>query len=127
MREATIGTILGALPVIGSTAAAFISYATAKAASKEPESFGKGNIQGIAAAESANSAVVGANLIPLLTLGIPGSVSAALIISAFMIHGLQPGSLLFQVRSPDTGRRQRFESVLSFDKTGSSRHDGMGV
>ncbi|MFT4726238.1 MAG: putative tricarboxylic transport membrane protein [Granulosicoccus sp.] len=96
LRGATIGTILGALPGIGSTAAAFISYATAKAASKEPESFGKGNIQGIAAAESANSAVVGANLIPLLTLGIPGSVGAALIVSAFMIHGLQPGPLLFQ-------------------------------
>ena len=96
LRGATIGTILGALPGIGSTAAAFISYATAKASSKDPESFGKGNIQGIAAAESANSAVVGANLIPLLTLGIPGSVGAALIISAFMIHGLQPGPLLFQ-------------------------------
>ena len=78
LRGVTIGTILGALPGIGSTAAAFISYSTTKASSKNPESFGKGNIQGIAAAESANSAVVGSNLIPLLTLGIPGSVSAAL-------------------------------------------------
>ncbi len=95
LRGATIGTILGALPGIGSTAAAFMSYATAKGSSKDPASFGKGNIQGIAASESANSAVVGANLIPLLTLGIPGSVGAALIISAFMIHGLQPGPLLF--------------------------------
>lgn len=96
LRGATIGTILGALPGIGSTAAAFMSYAMTKASSKDPSSFGKGNIQGIAAAESANSAVVGANLIPLLTLGIPGSVGAALIISAFMIHGLQPGPLLFE-------------------------------
>lgn len=96
LRGATIGTILGALPGIGSTAAAFMSYAMTKAGSKDPASFGKGNIQGIAAAESANSAVVGANLIPLLTLGIPGSVGAALIISAFMIHGLQPGPLLFE-------------------------------
>ncbi len=96
LRGATIGTILGALPGIGSTAAAFMSYAATKHASREPESFGKGNIQGIAAAESANSAVVGANLIPLLTLGIPGSVGAALIISAFMIHGVQPGPLLFE-------------------------------
>ncbi|MCT4607625.1 MAG: tripartite tricarboxylate transporter permease [Pelagimonas sp.] len=100
LRGAVIGTILGALPGIGSTAAAFMSYATAKSTSKEPESFGKGNLQGIAAAESANSAVVGSNLIPLLTLGIPGSVGAALIISAFMIHGIQPGPLLFQ----DQGR-----------------------
>ncbi|MFK8033910.1 MAG: tripartite tricarboxylate transporter permease [Hyphomicrobiales bacterium] len=96
LRGATIGTILGALPGIGSTAAAFMSYAMTKAASKEPETFGKGNLHGIAATESANSAVVGANFIPLLTLGIPGSVTAALIISAFMIHGMQPGPLLFQ-------------------------------
>ncbi|MEP2530396.1 tripartite tricarboxylate transporter permease [Shimia sp.] len=95
-RGAVIGTILGALPGIGSTAAAFMSYASAKGASKEPETFGKGNLHGIAAAESANSAVVGANLIPLLTLGIPGSVGAALIISALMIHGVQPGPLLFE-------------------------------
>ncbi len=96
LRGASIGTILGALPGIGSTAAAFMSYAMTKAASKNPQSFGKGNIQGIAASESANSAVAGANLIPLLTLGIPGSVAAALIISAFMIHGMQPGPLLFE-------------------------------
>lgn len=96
LRGAAIGTVLGALPGIGSTAAAFMSYAFAKAGSKNPESFGKGNIHGIAAAESANSAVMGANLIPLLTLGIPGSVGAALIISAFMIHGMQPGPLLFE-------------------------------
>jgi putative tricarboxylic transport membrane protein len=100
LRGAVIGTILGALPGIGSTAAAFMSYATAKSTSKEPETFGRGNLHGIAAAESANSAVVGSNLIPLLTLGIPGSVGAALIISAFMIHGIQPGPLLFQ----DQGR-----------------------
>lgn len=96
LRGAVIGTVLGALPGIGSTAAAFMSYSTTKAGSKDPQSFGKGNLQGIAAAESANSAVVGANLIPLLTLGIPGSVGAALIISAFMIHGMQPGPLLFE-------------------------------
>lgn len=98
LRGATIGTILGALPGIGSTAAAFMSYAFAKASSSDPDSFGKGNLHGIAATESANSAVVGANLIPLLTLGIPGSVGAALIISAFMIHGMQPGPLLFETQ-----------------------------
>lgn len=96
LRGTIIGTILGALPGIGSTAAAFMSYAGARQASKDPDSFGKGNLHGIAASESANSAVMGANLIPLLTLGIPGSVGAALIISAFMIHGIQPGPLLFE-------------------------------
>jgi len=95
-RGAVIGTILGALPGIGSTAAAFMSYASARQASKEPETFGKGTLHGIAAAESANSSVMGANMIPMLTLGIPGSVSAALIISAFMIHGVQPGPFLFE-------------------------------
>ncbi|MGB7302131.1 MAG: tripartite tricarboxylate transporter permease [Burkholderiaceae bacterium] len=95
-RGAIIGTVLGALPGIGSTAAAFMSYASAKKISKNPETFGKGSLHGIAAAESANSAVMGANLIPLLTLGIPGSVGAALIVSAFVIHGVQPGPLLFE-------------------------------
>ena len=98
LRGAVIGTLLGATPGIGSTAAAFMSYSATKAAAKDPESFGKGNIKGVAATEAANSAVVGANLIPLLTLGIPGSVSAALIISAFMIHGIQPGPLLFETQ-----------------------------
>jgi putative tricarboxylic transport membrane protein len=97
-RGAAIGTVLGAIPGIGSTAAAFFSYAFTRQAAKgaDYDSFGKGNLQGIAAAESANSAVVGANLIPLLTLGIPGSITAALLISAFMIQGIQPGPLLFE-------------------------------
>ena len=96
LRGAVIGTILGAIPGIGSTAAAFMSYGSTKQASRDPDSFGKGNIHGVAATESANSAVMGANLIPLLTIGIPGSISAALLISAFKIHGIQPGPLLFQ-------------------------------
>lgn len=96
LRGALIGTVVGAIPGAGNTAAAFISYASAKQASKEPESFGKGNIHGIAASESANSAVCGADMIPLLTLGLPGSVGSALIITAFMIHGLQPGPFLFE-------------------------------
>ena len=96
LRGAVIGTLIGALPGIGSTAAAFMSYASAKQVSSDRASFGRGNIHGIAAAESANSAVMGANMIPMLTLGIPGSVSAALIVSAFMIHGVQPGPFLFE-------------------------------
>lgn len=96
LRGSVIGTVLGAIPGLDSSAAAFMSYATARQASKEPETFGKGNIHGIAASEAANSSVQGANLIPLLTLGIPGNIAAALIISALMIHGIQPGPLLFQ-------------------------------
>ena len=95
-RSSLIGTGIGALPGLGVTIAAFLGYGAAKRASKDPDSFGKGNLEGIAAAEAANNAVVGANLIPLFTLGIPGNVTAALIIGAFMIHGVTPGPLMFQ-------------------------------
>ncbi|MGR3600920.1 MAG: tripartite tricarboxylate transporter permease [Heliomarina sp.] len=91
LRSAAIGTGIGALPGIGSSAAAFIGYNAAIRASKHPETFGKGNIEGVAATESANSSVVGANFIPLLSLGIPGNVAAALILGAFIVHGIQPG------------------------------------
>jgi len=100
LRGALIGTALGALPGIGSTAAAYISYASAKRKPGKGEvPFGEGNLNGIAATESANSAVMGANLIPLLGIGIPGSISAALLISAFVIHGIQPGPLLFRTQA----------------------------
>ncbi|MQY43981.1 Tricarboxylate transporter family protein [Epibacterium sp. SM1969] len=95
LRGAVIGTCIGAVPGMGSTAAAFMSYASTKQSAKDPESFGKGDLRGIAATESANSSVAGADFIPLLTLGLPGSASAALLISAFLIQGIQPGPLLF--------------------------------
>ncbi|MBS8225635.1 tripartite tricarboxylate transporter permease [Vannielia litorea] len=97
-RGAVIGTVLGAIPGIGSTAAAFMSYASARTSDPGGVPFGEGNLRGIAATESANSAVMGANLIPLLGIGIPGSITAALLISAFTIHGIQPGPLLFQTQ-----------------------------
>lgn len=100
LRAATIGTIVGALPGIGATAAAFLSYGYTKSRAKDPSSFGKGNIHGVAATEAANSAVMGANLIPLLTLGIPGNVTAAFIIGALIIHGVEPGPLLFKEEVP---------------------------
>lgn len=99
LRGAAIGTGLGALPGIGSTAAAFMSYAAARKTDPGAVPWGEGNLRGIAATEAANSSVMGANLIPLLGLGIPGSISAALLISAFMIHGIQPGPLLFETQA----------------------------
>ena len=76
-----------------------MSYAAAKKGDPgDGPAFGEGNLRGIAATESANSAVMGANLIPLLGIGIPGSIGAALLISAFNIHGIQPGPLLFQTQ-----------------------------
>ncbi|MBU1156523.1 MAG: tripartite tricarboxylate transporter permease [Proteobacteria bacterium] len=91
-----IGTLLGAIPGIGPSIAAFAGYAQAKKISKHPERFGKGALEGVAAAESGNNAVCGANLIPLLTLGIPGDIGAAVLLGAFMIQGLHPGPMLFQ-------------------------------
>ena len=73
-----------------------MSYARAKRVSKNPEKFGRGALEGIAASESGNSAVVGATFIPLLTIGIPGDIITAVIMGAFMIQGLIPGPLLFK-------------------------------
>lgn len=96
VRAFLIGTVIGAIPGLGSTTAGFLSYSISKQVAKDPESFGTGDPRGIAATETANSAVVGANLIPLLTLGIPGNIAAALLVSAFIVHGVQPGPLLFE-------------------------------
>lgn len=95
-RGAALGTFIGAMPGLGSSVAAFLSYGVTMRTSKTPEAFGKGSHEGIAATESANSAVNGANLIPLLTLGIPGNVTAALLVGAFIIHGIDPGPRVFQ-------------------------------
>lgn len=100
LRGSLIGVGLGAIPGIGGAPAAFLSYSEAKRTSKEPDSFGKGNVEGIAAAEAGNNGVCGATLIPLLSLGIPGDVITAIILGAFMIHGLQPGPILFQQQLP---------------------------
>ncbi|MDN5347552.1 MAG: putative tricarboxylic transport rane protein [Clostridia bacterium] len=94
-RGIGIGYIIGMIPGAGATIASFVSYNEAKRASKNPEKFGTGVIQGIAASESANNSAVAGVLVPLLTLGIPGSASAAVLIGALTIHGLQPGPLLF--------------------------------
>lgn len=94
VRSAYIGTFVGMMPGLGVTLAGFLGYGAAKRASKTPEEFGKGKLEGIAATEAANSAVVGANLIPTIALGIPGNVAAALLIGAFMIHGVTPGPFM---------------------------------
>ena len=95
-----IGSALGAIPGIGTTVAAYLSYMHTKRASKHPELFGKGALEGVAAAEAGNNAVVGPNLIPLITLGIPGNLAAALRLGAFMMQGLVPGPLFMQQYAP---------------------------
>lgn len=95
-----IGTVEGVTPGAGGTIAAFMAYSEAKRWSKHPEEFGKGSPEGIAAPESANNVVTATALVPLLSLGIPGSNSAAILMGGFLIHGLQPGPMLFE-RAPD--------------------------
>ena len=95
-----IGSVMGIIPGIGTTVASYLSYTYAKKSSKNPERFGKGALEGVAAAEAGNNAVVGPNLIPLITLGIPGNLAAALILGAFMIQGLVPGPLFMQQYAP---------------------------
>lgn len=95
VRSSAIGTAIGAMPGLGSTVAAFIAYGEARRASKHPEKFGKGALEGVAAPEAANNAVSGANLIPLLAFGIPGDIAAALILSALMVQGVTVGPLAF--------------------------------
>ncbi|WP_207724726.1 tripartite tricarboxylate transporter permease [Thermanaerosceptrum fracticalcis] len=94
LKGTGIGVLIGALPGAGATIAAILSYSEAKRSSKIPESFGTGIPEGIAAPESANNAVTGGALIPMLTLGIPGDGVTAILIGAFMLHNLTPGPLL---------------------------------
>jgi putative tricarboxylic transport membrane protein len=96
LRSSIVGTIIGIFPGAGATIASFISYDMAKRTSKEPEKFGKGTLEGVAASEAANSSSVGGALIPLLALGIPGSATDAVLIGAFVLHDLVPGPLLFR-------------------------------
>ena len=95
LRSTMIGTGIGIIPGVGQVVAAFVGYAAAKNASDHPDTFGKGEIEGIAAAEAANNAVNGPTLVPLLTLGIPGDNITAILLGAFVAQGLRPGPQLF--------------------------------
>lgn len=94
-KSSVIGAFIGFIPAAGCSIAAWISYSVAKRTSKNPEEFGKGSIVGITASEAANNAACGGAMIPLFTLGIPGSPVTAIMYGALLMHGLQPGSDLF--------------------------------
>jgi putative tricarboxylic transport membrane protein len=94
LRGSIIGTLVGILPGAGGTTATFISYAVEKKVSKTPERFGQGAVEGLASVEGANNASVPGALIPLLTLGIPGSGGTAIMLGALIMYGLKPGPLL---------------------------------
>jgi putative tricarboxylic transport membrane protein len=100
LRGLGIGTVIGAIPGTGATVASFVSYGVEKQVSKHPEKFGTGVWEGLAASETSINASVGGAMIPLLTLGIPGSGATAVMMGAFLLHGIQPGPLLFS-KSPE--------------------------
>lgn len=94
VRSTIIGFLIGALPGTGPAIASFLSYGVAKATSKTPERFGKGAIEGVAAAESADNAATGGAMAPMLTLGIPGSGATAMMMGALILAGVRPGPML---------------------------------
>ena len=100
LRGSVLGFCLGILPGGGAILASFLSYGIEKKLAKEPERFGKGAIEGVAGPETANNAAAGGAMIPLLSLGIPPNVVMAMLFSAFIIHGVQPGPMLMK-NSPD--------------------------
>ncbi len=97
-RQSFLGFILGILPGAGATIASFISYITEKKIAKKPEEFGKGSIKGLAAPEASNNAATSGAFVPLLSLGIPGSGTTAVMLGAFLVLGLQPGPMLMTDR-----------------------------
>ncbi|MBJ6987075.1 tripartite tricarboxylate transporter permease [Devosia sp. MC521] len=100
IRSGIIGTFVGIIPGVGEDVGAWSSYAAAKKLSKNPEEFGKGSQEGLIAAETGDNAVVSASMIPTLTLALPGSAAAAVLIAAMMIHGIRPGPMLMIENAP---------------------------
>lgn len=94
LRSGVIGTAIGIIPGAGEDIGAWMAYFAAKSSSKEKEKFGKGSIEGIIAAETGNNSAIGGALIPLLTLSIPGSPPAAVLLGALLLHGIRPGPML---------------------------------
>ena len=96
VRGSVIGFYIGILPAAGATIASFLSYSVEKQLARDPSTFGKGDIRGVASPESANNAAAVGNMIPMLTLGIPGSSTTALMLGALLVLNVIPGPLLFQ-------------------------------
>ena len=96
LHASVLGSIIGVLPGAGATITSFICYNEVRRFSKNKDEFGKGALEGVAAPEAGNNAVVGGSMVPLLTLGIPGSATTAVLLGALMLHNIQPGPLLFQ-------------------------------
>ena len=100
LRSALIGMGIGILPGIGGGTSNMLAYTVAKNSDKHPEEFGTGRIDGVVASETANNATIGGAMVPLLTLGIPGDTTTAMLLGALTLHNLTPGPLLFQNQAP---------------------------
>ncbi|WP_455759962.1 tripartite tricarboxylate transporter permease [Cloacibacillus evryensis] len=96
LRSSLIGTWIGVLPGIGSGVSPWMAYGLSKTRSRHPEEYGKGSLEGLISAQAACNAVGGSNLVPLIALGIPGDTTAAILLGALMVHGIQPGPTFFQ-------------------------------
>ena len=126
LRATAIGFPFGSIPAGGAEIPTFLSYATEKRLTKHPEEFGHGAIEGVAGPEAANNASVTGALVPLLTLGIPTSATAAVLLSAFQNYGISPGPLLFQMQ-PDLGTVSQFvyrQCLAADTQLAASRHVG---
>jgi len=100
LRSGLLGTVMGIVPGVGEDMGAWVSYAAARRASREPGAFGKGATEGLIAAEAGNNAAVPGAIIPVLTLAVPGSAPAAVLLAAMFIHGVRPGPLIM-IENPD--------------------------
>tara|TARA_B100000427_G_scaffold94068_1_gene77621 strand:+ start:86 stop:1597 length:1512 start_codon:yes stop_codon:yes gene_type:complete len=100
LRSCAGGSLLGALPGLGGSPAAFLGYFLAQRFSKKPQEFGNGSLEGVAGAEAGNNSVCGPALVPMMSLGIPGDTTTAVLMGALVIHGLNPGPMLFD-NAPD--------------------------
>lgn len=100
IRSSVIGTWVGILPGVGGSVGSILAYATARSMSKQPKKFGTGCEEGVVASEAANNATVGGAIIPMITMGIPGSIIDVILIAALTIHNIRPGPLLFET-NPD--------------------------
>ncbi|NKB49928.1 MAG: C4-dicarboxylate ABC transporter permease [Alphaproteobacteria bacterium] len=96
LRSGVLGTFIGVIPGAGAAVGSIVAYNEAKRFSRHPEKFGKGTLEGVCASETANNATVGGALVPLLTLGVPGSGSTAVLLGALLLHNIQPGPLMFE-------------------------------
>jgi len=100
LRSSVLGTWIGVLPGVGANVGSAFAYSIARSMSRKPDAFGKGSEEGLVASEAANNATVGGALVPLVALGIPGSVVDAILLGGLVIHGVQPGPFLFR-NEPD--------------------------